>query len=77
MTMKMTHSDTFHCSPQQLWPWIDDDEKSKQWLKGLEEVRPVTSGRQALQAGRHHPRSRHACRAGRSAPSVVSPPCPG
>lgn len=44
MTMKMTHSDTFACSPQQLWPWIDDDEKSKQWLKGLEEIRPVSGG---------------------------------
>jgi len=44
MAIKMTHSDTFRCSPQQLWPWIDDDEKSKQWLKGLEEIRPVSGG---------------------------------
>lgn len=42
--MKMTHSDTFNCSPQQLWPWIADDEKSKQWLAGLEKVEPKSSG---------------------------------
>ena len=42
--MKMTYSDTFNCSPQQLWPWITDDEKSKQWLEGLERVEPKSSG---------------------------------
>jgi carbon monoxide dehydrogenase subunit G len=42
--MKMTHSETIRCTPEALWPWLDDAEKSKQWLRGLEEVRPTASG---------------------------------
>lgn len=42
--MKITLSETIHCTPRELWPWIDDTEKCKQWLKGLEDVRPISSG---------------------------------
>lgn len=42
--MDVKHSEVVRCSPGALWPWIDDPERSKQWLRGLEEVRPITSG---------------------------------
>lgn len=42
--MKVVHSETFRCPPRVLWSWIDDPEKSKQWLRGLEEVIPLTPG---------------------------------
>jgi len=42
--MKLTYSDTFDCTPQVLWPWLDDPEKCKQWLKGLEQVKVTSSG---------------------------------
>jgi len=42
--MKVAHSETFRCPPQVLWSWIDETEKSKQWLRGLEEVIPLTPG---------------------------------
>jgi carbon monoxide dehydrogenase subunit G len=34
----------FECSPEALWPWIDDPERCKQWMKGLLEVRPTSPG---------------------------------
>jgi hypothetical protein len=44
MALKTSYSDTFNCSPRELWPWIDDEKKLSQWVKGPEEWRPVSSG---------------------------------
>lgn len=42
--MKLRHSMELDCTPAALWPWIDDPERCKQWLKGMEDVRPVSTG---------------------------------
>lgn len=42
--MKVEHTETFRCPSRVLWSWIDDVEKSKQWLRGLEEVVPLDPG---------------------------------
>ncbi len=42
--MKLRHSMELDCPPVALWPWIDDPERCKQWLKGMEDVRPVSTG---------------------------------
>jgi carbon monoxide dehydrogenase subunit G len=42
--MKMTMTQMIQCSPEALWPWLDDPERCKQWMKGLIEVRPTCSG---------------------------------
>jgi carbon monoxide dehydrogenase subunit G len=42
--MKINLEHTIDCSPEALWPWIDDPERCKQWMKGLVEVRPTSPG---------------------------------
>ncbi|MBI5364197.1 MAG: SRPBCC family protein [Planctomycetes bacterium] len=42
--MRMEFSQIIHCTPARLWPWLDDAERSKQWLRGLEEVEAITPG---------------------------------
>ena len=42
--MKIAMTQVFECSPEALWPWIDDPERCKQWMKGLLEVRPTSTG---------------------------------
>lgn len=42
--MKTTTTRTIDCPPEALWPWLDETEKCKQWLRGLEDVQPVTPG---------------------------------
>jgi carbon monoxide dehydrogenase subunit G len=42
--MKTTYSTEIRCSAQHLWTWIEDPERNKQWLGGLEEIRPVSPG---------------------------------
>jgi carbon monoxide dehydrogenase subunit G len=42
--MKMNMSQMFECSPHELWPWLDDTERCKQWMKGLLEVRQTSPG---------------------------------
>jgi carbon monoxide dehydrogenase subunit G len=42
--MKMKVSETIQCTPAELWPWLEEPERMKQWLRGLEEVRPVSTG---------------------------------
>lgn len=32
------------CAPSALWPWIEDPERNKQWLEGVERAEPVTPG---------------------------------
>lgn len=44
MALKTTYTDTFACTPAQLWPWIDDQSLRKQWLKAIEDTKPVSSG---------------------------------
>ena len=42
--MRVKLEQTIGCSPEALWPWIDDPERSKQWMRGLVEVRPTSPG---------------------------------
>lgn len=37
-------SETFACSPGELWPWLDETDRAKQWLRGLESAVPITEG---------------------------------
>lgn len=32
------------CTPDHLWPWIEEPEKQKQWMEGLLENNPTTDG---------------------------------
>ena len=42
--MKMNYSTVIEVPPEALWPWLDDPEKCKQWMKGLIEVRQTSPG---------------------------------
>lgn len=42
--MKFHYSIEIDCPPDALWPWIDEPERCKQWLAGMEDVRPITPG---------------------------------
>lgn len=42
--MKVTTSTVFECAPSELWRWIDEPDRCKQWLRGLEDVQPVSTG---------------------------------
>ncbi len=42
--MRFEHSAEFECTPEQLWPFLDEPEKMKLWLKGLVEVVPTSEG---------------------------------
>jgi carbon monoxide dehydrogenase subunit G len=42
--MKMAMSMVIDCTPRELWPWLDDPEKLKQWMKGVLEVRSTSPG---------------------------------
>ncbi len=42
--MKLALTTEIRCSPERLWPWLDDPELCKQWLRGMEEIRPVSDG---------------------------------
>jgi carbon monoxide dehydrogenase subunit G len=42
--MKISTSMVVGCTPHELWPWLDDPEKCKQWMKGLLEVRSTSAG---------------------------------
>lgn len=42
--MKIAFSAEIRCSPERLWPWLADPELCKQWLRGMEEIRPVSTG---------------------------------
>jgi carbon monoxide dehydrogenase subunit G len=44
VSMKMNMSQVFECSPRELWPWLDDPERCKRWMKGLLEVRQTSRG---------------------------------
>ena len=40
----MAASTVIDCSARELWPWLDDLEHRKQWMKGLCEVRSTSRG---------------------------------
>jgi carbon monoxide dehydrogenase subunit G len=42
--MNVQLSETIDCHPSALWPWIDETDKAKQWLRGLESAVPITKG---------------------------------
>lgn len=42
--MRMTTSKIIGCPPSALWPWIDELERCKQWMRGLEDAQPVSAG---------------------------------
>jgi len=42
--MKLNTELVIDRSPEALWPWLDDPERMKQWMKGLIEVRATSPG---------------------------------
>lgn len=42
--MKMNYSGVIEVPPEALWPWLDDTEKCKQWMKGLLDVKQTSPG---------------------------------
>jgi hypothetical protein len=42
--MRIDYSVEFSCSPPQLWPYLEDPQLQKQWMKGLEEMSSTSAG---------------------------------
>ena len=42
--MRYTANNEIDCTPEQLWPWLSEPERMKQWMKGLEEIVPDAPG---------------------------------
>ena len=42
--MKITKSDTFFCSAEELWTWLNDFGKVKQWNKTILDEKHISSG---------------------------------
>ena len=42
--MRYTANNEIDCTPEQLWPWLAETERMKQWMKGLEEIVPDAPG---------------------------------
>jgi hypothetical protein len=40
----------FNASAEQIWPWLSEGDKAKQWVSWLVEVRPVTSTKSGVGA---------------------------
>ena len=42
--METTSTTIIDCSPEHLWPWIEEPDKQKQWMKGLLENVDTSDG---------------------------------
>ena len=42
--MKVEYTTEINCPPAKLWPWLEEPEKQKQWMKGLLENVPTSEG---------------------------------
>jgi carbon monoxide dehydrogenase subunit G len=42
--MKLNYSAVIEVPPEALWPWLDDPEKCKQWMRGLLDVKQTSPG---------------------------------
>lgn len=42
--MRMQHQIEIDRSPDELWPWLTETDRLKQWMKGLLEITPVSEG---------------------------------
>ena len=42
--METTYTTIIDCTPEQLWSWIEESDKQKQWMKGLLENVPTSDG---------------------------------
>ena len=42
--METTYTVLIDCTPEQLWPWIEEPDKQKQWMKGLLENVDMSDG---------------------------------
>lgn len=42
--MKIQFATDIRCSPKNLWPWLTETERMKQWMKGLLSVEPSEPG---------------------------------
>lgn len=59
--MKTVYTTIINCTPAQLWPWIEEPDRQKQWMKGLLENVSTSEGptrvgstfRMTIQEGRH------------------------
>ncbi len=40
--MRIEYRAEFRCTPEQLWPFLDDPEKTKQWLTTLVDIVPTS-----------------------------------
>ena len=50
---KMTVSVEIDKSPAELWPWLEEPEKIKQWVGWVIEIKPLTPGKQGVGAKAH------------------------
>ena len=58
--MQTVYSTLIDCTPEQLWPWLEEPDKQKQWMKGLlenvstsqEPTRVGSTFRMTIQEGR-------------------------
>lgn len=42
--MQIEHTEEFRCTPERLWPYIEEPELQKKWMKGLIENRLTSEG---------------------------------
>ncbi len=42
--MQTVYSTLIDCTPEQLWPWLEEPDKQKQWMKGLLENVSTSEG---------------------------------
>ena len=42
--METNYTVIIDCPPEQLWPWLEEPDKQKQWMKGLLDNVPTTDG---------------------------------
>ena len=40
--MRLEHQVDIDCSPDQVWPWIEESEKQKQWMHGVVSNEPTS-----------------------------------
>jgi carbon monoxide dehydrogenase subunit G len=46
--MRMQHAIEIERTPAQVWPWLTEPERMKQWMKGLLEVTFLSEGEQGV-----------------------------
>jgi len=50
----MPHHITINRPPQEVFAWLDDSDRAKQWISGLVEIQPITEGGNRVGAKARH-----------------------